>query len=50
MTTDFSLRSVVFYILKNKKKSLDKTIKTIYNTNVTKPQTVGGNAVSPTEV
>ena len=29
---------------------IDKEVKAIYNTYVTKPQTVGGNAISPTEV
>ena len=30
--------------------SIDKKLKTIYNTYVTKPQTVGGTAINPTEV
>ncbi len=29
---------------------IDKDPKTIYNTYVTKPQTVGGTAINPTEV
>lgn len=29
---------------------IDKGPKTIYNTYVTKPQTVGGTAINPTEV
>ncbi len=29
---------------------IDKEVKTIYNTYVTKPQTVGGTAINPTEV
>ncbi len=29
---------------------IDKDPKTIYNTYVTKPQTVGGTAIIPTEV
>ena len=29
---------------------IDKEVKTIYNTYVTEPQTVGGTAINPTEV